>query len=197
MRTTSPSCRTGCRSTDAWCGAARRSASGRWSGCECVTRTTPNGLPASRLPIASRCASSSGPGSITATAVPASTSQVFVPGPVYGPGFGATMRVTCATSPSAHGVRGQVYVHPARSACVEPPVQVSVHDHAHEGLPHLGHGERLRLAARPELDLPPRPDGLRGNRKAVSVEPVAKPRERFDEHRLRAEDDRLGGHVAR
>src|SRR6266550_4621381 len=200
-RTTSPSCSSGCRRTVAWCGAANRSASGRWSGCECVTRTTPTVLPASRLLRAARCRSSSGSGSITATTGPASTIHVLVPGPVYGPGLGATTLETRATDPcrasrSTRAVGGQVQVGPVGAARVEPAVQLGVDDQAHERLSQLRDRERLALAHAGQADFPPGTKGLSCHVERVSQQPVPRAAQGLDEERLNAEDRRVGRHVA-
>src|SRR4029077_2710653 len=118
----------------------------RWSACECVTRTTPTVRPAICLFRAARCASSSGPGSMTATTGPASRIQVFVPGPVYGPGFGATTRATRTANRSARVVRGQVDVDRVGRARVEPALELGVDDQPHQRLAQLGHGEGRALA---------------------------------------------------
>src|SRR5438067_10715261 len=194
-RTTSPSPSSGYRRTEAWCGAANRSASGRWSGCECVTRTTPTVLPASRWFSTARCESSSGPGSMTATTGPASTIHVFVPGPVYGPGLGATTRVTAATFWSAGAIGGEVDVRSVGPACVQPAVELGVNDEPDQRLAKLGHRQGLPLAGGGHLHLPPAAHGLGGNAERVAHQPVAEPREGLHHQRLRAENGRVGRKV--
>src|SRR5207237_8190757 len=71
-----------------------------------VTNTTATVAPPSARLIAARCSSSSGPGPMTTITGPASSSQVLVPGPVEGPGLGATTRRTEATN-AGHGPGGR------------------------------------------------------------------------------------------
>ena len=66
--------------------SANERAPGAWSGWSCVTTTCAT-VPATRA-TSSRCAGSSGPGSITIDGS-RPTTQVFVPSSVYTPGFGA------------------------------------------------------------------------------------------------------------
>src|SRR5438067_3396153 len=194
-RTTSPSPSSAYRRTEAWCGAANRSASGRWSGCECVTRTTPTVLPASRWFRAVRCESSSGPGSMTATTGPASTIQVFVPGPVYGPGLGATTRVTAGTLRSAGAIRREVDVRSVGPAGVQPAVELGVDDQPDQRFAKLGHRQGLPLAGGGHLHLPPAAHGLGRNAERVAHQPVPEPGEGLDHQRLRAEHRRVGRKV--
>src|SRR5438270_11803078 len=97
----------------------------------------------------SRWASSSGPGSITATTGPASTIQVLVPGPVYGPGLGATTRLTRVTGggsqpvtrSATRRVSGAVDGCPGGRARVDPARDVGGGDQADLPLPHPRPGQ--------------------------------------------------------
>src|SRR5262249_21405690 len=75
----------------------RRSVPGAWSGWVCVRSTQRTRSRIDAPTMASMCFFVSGPGSITATSsMP--TRYVFVPGPVNGPGLGATIRRTSGDS---------------------------------------------------------------------------------------------------
>ena len=175
--------------------AASRSASGRWSGCECVTSTTPTVAPASRLSIAARWRSSSGPGSITTTTGPASTIQVLVPGPVYGPGFGATTRRTAATTASGgRAGRCRRRRRGSRRASRRGACRRSAGSAARPS-----RARRAAAAGPRRVDAAPStttPIGSAVDGQTRPAQPVLGARERLDQRGLRAEHRRLGGQRA-
>src|ERR1700682_4463527 len=116
--------------------------------------------------MAARRLSSFGPGSKTTETGPAATIQVFVPGPVYGPGLGAMTRVTrgiAARFGSTRAVRWEVDVGAIGSRGVEPAVEVHGDEEPNQGLTHLWHGQRPPRTGRSHAHFPPRSHRLRGN----------------------------------
>src|SRR6476660_4394326 len=114
--TTSPASLSGLRlekaSTSAPVCSTSRLVPGEWSGCVWVNKTQRTRSRIDAPTMASMWPASSGPGSMTATSsMP--TRYVLVPGPVNGPGFGATIRRT--RGESALGTPG------VRSGTSAPP----------------------------------------------------------------------------